>query len=100
MVLLVYSRIVWNPPPPTPAVVDLEELLEEFVALSIEYDAQKKNTDEMKEELDTIKYVYFRDISHLDDLEFDIDQCKKKMMALKFNWVPAVDFGHGQPEYS
>jgi len=36
----------------------LEELLVEFVALSIEYDAQKKDNETTKEELDTIEFVY------------------------------------------
>jgi len=63
----------------------LEELLVEFVALSIEYDAQKKDNETTKEELDTIQFVYHRDLAHLDDLGYDLDQCKMKIMALKFN---------------
>jgi len=63
----------------------LEELLVEFVALSIEYDAQKKDNEITKAELDTLEFVYYRDLDHQDDLGFDLEQCKMKIMALKFN---------------
>jgi len=84
-ILLIYSRITWNPPLSTPAITAWEALLAEFVKLSVEYDAQNETVQKLTEKMDDIRAMHYKDASRLEDLYFDITECKKKMMNIKFD---------------
>jgi len=83
--MFIYSRIKWNLPPPTPAVLAWEALLAEFVQLSVEYDAQNHVVQKLTEEMGDIRAMHYKDASRLEDLHLDMNACKKKMMEIKFD---------------